>query len=124
VSFQITILKVLAGHPDGRASLVDLKRYVAVLTTSGADWSRRIKQLAQRAPVLDIFSSSYVLRHPDGWQITDAGLTFLKLIEAPTAPAREPTADTLPVVSVPPALPSNVVRLAGHKARRRGRRAA
>jgi hypothetical protein len=26
MSFQITILKVLAGHPEGRASLPDLKR--------------------------------------------------------------------------------------------------
>jgi hypothetical protein len=26
MSFQITILKVLAGHPEGRASLADLKR--------------------------------------------------------------------------------------------------
>jgi hypothetical protein len=121
VSFQITILKVLAGHSEGRASLVDLKRYVAVLTTSGADWSQRMKRLADRAPGLDIFSSGYVLRHPDGWQITDAGLGFLKSIEAPTAPALEPP---LPVVSVPPAPPSNVIQLAGHKAQRRRRRAA
>jgi hypothetical protein len=26
VSFQITVLKVLAGHPDGRASVADLTR--------------------------------------------------------------------------------------------------
>jgi len=124
VSFQITILKVLAGHPEGRASLVDLKRYVAVLTTSGADWSQRVKRLSYRAPDLDIFSSGYVLRHPDGWQITDAGLGFLKSIEAPTALALEAPADTLPVVSVTPAPSSNVVQLAGHKAQRRRRHAA
>ena len=28
MSFQITVLKVLAGHPEGRASLADMKRYV------------------------------------------------------------------------------------------------
>jgi hypothetical protein len=31
VSFQITILKVLAGHPEGRASLADLRRAVGIL---------------------------------------------------------------------------------------------
>ena len=59
--FQITVLKVLAGHPEGYASLADLKHYVAVLTCSGADWSQRMKRLAARAPELDIFSSGYVL---------------------------------------------------------------
>ena len=29
-----------------------------------------MKRLADRAPALDIFSSGYVLRHSDGWQIT------------------------------------------------------
>ena len=124
MSLQITILKVLAGHPEGQASLVDLKRYVAVLATSGPDWSQRMKRLADRAPALDIFSSGYVLRHSDGWQITDAGLTFLKSIEVPTAPVPERPADKLPVVSVPPAHPQNVIQLAGHKAQRRRRRAA
>lgn len=85
VSFQITVLKVLAGHPEGRASLADLKHYVAVLTCSGADWSQRIKRLAARAPELDIFSSGYVLREPCGWQITTKGREFLILIEAPLA---------------------------------------
>jgi hypothetical protein len=33
MSFQITILKVLAGHPEGRASLPDLKRAMAILIT-------------------------------------------------------------------------------------------
>jgi hypothetical protein len=73
VSFQITVLKVLAGHPEGRASLADLKHYVAVLTCSEADWSQRMKRLAARAPELDIFSSGCVLREPSGWQITQRG---------------------------------------------------
>ncbi len=73
MSFQITILKVLAGHPEGRASLADITRYVAILTSSGADWSQRMKRLAARAPGLEIFTSGYVLRDNSGWQITDAG---------------------------------------------------
>ncbi len=124
MSFQITVLKVLAGHPEGRASLVDLKHYMAVLTCSGADWSQRMKRLAARAPDLDIFSSSYVLREPSGWQITQQGRQFLALIEAPLAePAISPVA-LPPVVSVPTELPPNVVQFVGHKVRRRRRAAA
>ena len=55
MSFQITILKVLAGHPEGRASLADLKRAMAILISSGSDWTDRTKGLAARAPDLDIF---------------------------------------------------------------------
>lgn len=120
VSFQITILKVLAGHPEGRASLADLKHYVAVLISSGADWSQRMKRLAARAPDLDIFSSGYVLREPTAWQITEKGREFLALIETPFAePALTPVALPLPVVSDPADLPPNVVPLAGHKVHRR-----
>ena len=85
MSFQLTILNVLAGHPEGRASLADLKEYVTVLTCSGADWTQRMKRLAARAPNLDIFSSGYVLRDAAGWQITDTGRAFLTSIEAPAA---------------------------------------
>jgi len=120
MSFQITILKVLAGHPEGRASLADLKHYVAVLTCSGADWSQRMKRLAARAPELDIFSSGYVLREPSGWQITEKGREFLIVIEKPSAELElTPIASTLPVVSEPPDLPPNVVQLVGHKVQRR-----
>jgi hypothetical protein len=68
MSFQITILKVLAGHPGGRASLPDLKRAMAILISSGSDWTDRTKRLAARAPDLDIFSQSFVLRDNPGWQ--------------------------------------------------------
>ena len=120
MSFQITVLKVLAGHPEGYASLADLKRYVAVLACSGADWSQRMKRLAARAPELDIFSSGYVLREASGWQITAKGRDFLISIETPLA---EPIAVLTPVVSDPTDLSPNVVRLVGHKVQR-ARRAA
>ena len=124
VSFQITVLKVLAGHPEGHASRADLKNYVAVLMCSGADWSQRLKRLAARAPQLDIFSSGYVLREPNGWQITEQGRRFLVLLEAPSAdPAATPVAVPPPVVSDLSDLPPNVVRLVDHKVRR-GRAAA
>ena len=85
MSFQLTILKVLAGHPEGRASLADLKQYVTVLSCSGADWTKRMKRLAARAPGLDIFSSGYVLRDAAGWQVTEAGRAFRASIETPAA---------------------------------------
>jgi hypothetical protein len=57
---MITVLKVLAGHPGGRASIGDLKRAVAILMCSGPDWNERTKRLAARAPGLDIFSQGYI----------------------------------------------------------------
>ena len=118
MSFQITVLKVLAGHPEGQASLADLKHYVAVLSCSGVDWSQRMKRLAARAPELDIFSSGYVLREPSGWQITAKGRDFLISIEAPLEPALAPVSLPTPVVSDPTDLPTNVVRLVDHKVQR------
>ena len=124
VSFQITVLKVLAAHPEGRASIADLKRYVAILTCSGTDWSQRMRRLAARAPELNIFSSGYVLRDPSGWQITLKGRYFLMEIEAPSAePALTPVALPAPVVAEPADYPPNVVQLVGHKVQR-ARRAA
>jgi hypothetical protein len=83
MSFQITVLKVLAGHPGGRASLDELRRAVAILISSGTDWTDRTKRLAARAPGLDIFTRAFVLRDQEGWQITEAGRVFLAALEAP-----------------------------------------
>ena len=83
MSFQITVLKVLAGHPEGRATLADLRRYVSVLISSGSDWTNRTKCLAARAPKLDIFGDSFVLRDDHGWRITEGGRQFLASLETP-----------------------------------------
>ena len=83
MSFQITVLKVLAGHPEGRATVADLTRYVSILISSGSDWTNRTKRLAARAPKLDIFGDAFVLRDDRGWQITDIGQQFLASLEAP-----------------------------------------
>jgi hypothetical protein len=90
VSFQITVLKVLAGHPEGRASLADLTRCVSILISSGTDWTNRTKRLAARAPKFDIFADSFVLRDDRGWQITEGGRQFLASLEAPLPIAAEP----------------------------------
>jgi hypothetical protein len=102
MSFQITILKVLAGHPEGRASLADLKRAMAILITSGADWTDRTKRLAARAPNLDIFSQSFVLRDNAGWQITDAGRAFLDFLQKPIEPTSDQAPDVAAIKVLPP----------------------
>jgi hypothetical protein len=82
---QFSILKVLAGQPDGRATLADLNRTITLL--SGSEWTARMKRLSARAPDLDIFSSRYVLRDEAGWQLTAAGQAFLAAIESPARAA-------------------------------------
>ena len=107
MSFQITVLKVLAGHPGGRLSVADLTRAVALLMSSGRDWTDRTKRMLARAPELDIFSQNLVVRDAAGWQITDAGRTLLTSIEKPATPAEaqavEP-AQPVPVAAVVPPL--------------------
>jgi hypothetical protein len=90
VSFQITVLKVLAGHPEGHASIADLTRFVSILISSGTDWTNRTKRLAARAPEFDIFADSFVLRDDNGWHITEGGRQFLAALEAPLPIAAEP----------------------------------
>ncbi len=109
-------MKVLAGHPEGRASVADLKQYVAVLMCSGSDWSKRVKSLAARAPELDAFTSGYILRKPGEWRITEAGRDFLTSIEL-QAPKIDPTSKAPP--SALPTISQNVIRIADYAGRRR-----
>jgi hypothetical protein len=118
VSFQITVLKVLAGSRGGCLPLADLRHDVALLVSSGPDWTDLTKRIAARAPDLDIFSQKLVLREPTGWQITAAGRGFLAAIEKPAPQA---------LMAQPPMLdqpaPSSSVPLIGLNPRRkRGRR--
>jgi hypothetical protein len=125
MSFQITILKVLAGHPGGRVALADLRRAVGLLISSGADWTDRMKRLAARAPDLDIFSQSYVLREDAGWQITDAGRAFLAFLERPVPMTVEvdeaPELIVTPPTPMPaPPVPMPLLVLDRRRPRRRG----
>jgi hypothetical protein len=90
VNFQVTVLKILAGYPDGFALIADLKRDMAILAASGRDWGDRTKRLAARLPHLDIFSQRLVERVNGGWRITDKGRDALALMEAPPSAAGLP----------------------------------
>jgi hypothetical protein len=126
VSFQITVLKVLAGHPGGELSVDDLKRAVAILICSGPDWTDRTKRLLARAPGLDIFSLSLVTRDAHGWQITEAGRALLASIENPPTASDEPEAPKTapaecPVYSTSAPLPMQIVGRRQRTSRRRRR---
>jgi hypothetical protein len=84
VSTQIAILKVLASHGSGRASIASLNRDIAVLSASGVEWSARLRRLASRVRAIDIFGAGYVVRDDEGWEITAAGRGFLHMLEAVT----------------------------------------
>lgn len=102
VSFQLSILKILDGQTDGRASLEVIKQHLAILYTSGHEWTGRMKRLAERAPGLDIFGQKLVFREPGMWSITEEGRSFLAILERPT------TADHNIVPAEPsPAAPMN-----------------
>jgi hypothetical protein len=129
VSFQIAILKILNAQPEGLASLADLKRYLAVLTTSGLDWTARMKRLSARAPELDIFGSRFVLRDGSGWQITDAGRAFISKLEAPGVTMAKDEQSPEKSVGLSPPPPAQPLHLIGINVRRvrkshRGRRVA
>jgi hypothetical protein len=94
LSIQVAILKVLASHGSGRATLSSLNRDISVLAASGAEWNARMRRLAARAPGLDIFGNGHVLRGDDGWEITAEGRAFLVMLEAVTQ-------DNLPVAEEP-----------------------
>ncbi|MEY9707684.1 hypothetical protein ABIF37_010577 [Bradyrhizobium diazoefficiens] len=85
----MTVLKVLVSYPNGFAAMADLKRDMAILATSGRDWSEHTKRLAARVPELDIFSQGLIERTNGGWRITDKGRAVLEIMEARPAPAQE-----------------------------------
>jgi hypothetical protein len=128
VSFQLSILKILAGQPDGRASLDVVKQHLALFYTSGSEWTARMKRLAERAPDLDIFGQKLIARDPGEWRITDAGRALLLAVEWPPATVSEElTLDELiehrPASEFPPPPPPPPPRrLEDHKRRRGIRR--
>ncbi|OMI12973.1 hypothetical protein BSN85_08505 [Bradyrhizobium brasilense] len=95
MSFQLTVLKVLAGQPAGRASVAEVRRAVAILMNSGRDWTDRMKRLAEHAPDLNIFSAKFAIRDALGWEITQGGRQFLSALEKAVADQRERPQSTI-----------------------------
>ncbi|MGY3443278.1 hypothetical protein [Bradyrhizobium sp. USDA 4473] len=89
MSFQLTVLKVLAGQSAGRASIAEIRRAVEILMNSGRDWTDRMKRLAEQAPDLNIFSQKLIIRDALGWEITQEGRRFLSALEKAVADQRE-----------------------------------
>ena len=107
MSLQIAILKVLVSHPEGRATIAALNSDLSILNTSGPEWSDRLKRLAARAPGLDVFGQSLILRDSSGWQITPQGRAFLDWLESGAASANVPLAEPSPNARPPDAANDN-----------------
>lgn len=81
MSFQLSILKILAGQPGGRASLEIVKQHLAIFYTSGPEWPARMKRIASREPNLDIFGQRLIEREEGYWIITAHGRKILERLE-------------------------------------------
>lgn len=118
MSIQVAILKVLASHGSGKASLASLNRDIAILSTSGPEWSARLRRLASRVREIDIFGAGYVVRDDDGWEITAAGRTFLSSLESVTQDNLQPAEDELASPEVTDAERGSLI-VVGHRFRNR-----
>jgi hypothetical protein len=125
VSIQVAILKVLSGHPQGRATVDAMNADLRILGGC-SDWNARMKRLAARAPDLDIFGQRLVVRDSSGWQLTGAGRAALASLETigpyQVTVANAPEPQVTPVAALVPAettQPVNVVDLNGVRRQRR-----
>ncbi|HXO70386.1 MAG TPA: hypothetical protein VN838_15585 [Bradyrhizobium sp.] len=109
MSLQFSILKVLAGQPDGRATVADLNRTITLLSVP--EWTARMKSLSALAPDLDIFGSRYVVRDDGGWQLTEAGQDFLAAIEKPASATADQELAAIEVIMAPVAARRSSPRL-------------
>ncbi|MGY3595854.1 hypothetical protein ACVIGB_003903 [Bradyrhizobium sp. USDA 4341] len=122
MNFQVTVLKVLVSYPDGFAAMADLKRDMAILTTSGRDWTERTKRLAARVPGLDIFSQGLVERLNGGWRITEKGRAVLEVMETRPAPAEAMDSIQAVVQPAPDGPPSPTPSMAPARRKRERKR--
>lgn len=123
MSIQVAILKVLASHGSGRATLASLRRDIIILSTSGPDWDTRIKRLARRVPAIDIFGAGYVLRDDEGWQITPKGRDFLAALEAVSQDNQPAETDLPPHAADDVGRRQGALIVVGHRFKNRIRRA-
>ena len=129
MNFQVTVLKILVSYPEGFAVMDDIKRDMAILATSGREWSDRTKRLAARVPELDIFSQGLVDRENGGWKITETGRTLLDFMEGRTSveqpiEAAPPITADVTIPSLPPLAERAKRRRERRERRREGRERA
>src|SRR4051812_22865863 len=100
-------MKVLAGHPHGVCRHEELKRCLAILATSGSDWSNHSRELAAAFPKLEIFGAEFVRRYSFGWRLTPRGAIALEMMEelARARRAERTTIGTAARASPPPSPP-------------------
>lgn len=121
MSFQPSILKILAGQRDGHGTLEVIKQHLAIFYTSGPDWVMRMKRLAEFAPNLDLFGQKLVAREQGIWIITDEGRAFLAALEQVAATNSEATREDRSPAAPPQLLtplPSPSPRFFEHRQRR------
>jgi len=80
VNFKLAVLKVLAKHPERRATPGEIRREVGIIIASG-DQTEQLKRFSALGGI-DIFQSGLVFRDKAGLQITDAGLSLLRSLES------------------------------------------
>ncbi|WP_445220606.1 hypothetical protein ACKWRH_11495 [Bradyrhizobium sp. Pa8] len=125
MSFQLSILKILAGQPDGRGTIEVVKQHLAIFYTSGPDWVRRMRRLAEFAPNLDLFGQQLVTRERGTWIITNEGRVFLAELELRAATNSEVNRDDPSASDIrhsQAALPSPPKRPLERRQRRRKKR--
>jgi hypothetical protein len=81
MSLQIGVMRILASHPDGRATTQSMNSDLNIL--AGQDWSERLQRLGKHAAGLNILASELVRLDYDGWEITEAGRAYLDDLEEP-----------------------------------------
>jgi hypothetical protein len=129
VALQMAILKVLSCHPEGAATIAALNADLAVLNTSGEDWTDRMRRLSACVPDLDLFGQKLVVRLASGWQITDSGRAVLLAAENQSRIPQKDIPSTASQAVVEPsaaALPADrprpAIEIIGRRMRRRHRR--
>ena len=120
MNFQVTILKILVSYQNGFATIVAVKRDMAILATRGREWSERTKRLGAKVPNLDIFSQRLVVRLNGGWQITHEGRSVLSFMEGREL-SQKPVLEVLPLENATAPVPP-LPQLAERALRRRQRR--
>jgi hypothetical protein len=109
VQFKVAMLKILAKHPDGRATLDELS-YEMEMAAAGNEAAARLSEL----DFVDVFQSGLVVLEGDELQITDAGRSALRAIDDLDQSVKFHAPNSMPLSA-----PSFLTRVLGSKAPRR-----